>query len=822
MNTGHSPLVAHKFGGSSLADAARIERVARILAGRRERQVVVVSAMQGATDALIGLARRAAARDAAWPQGWTELRERHRDAGRAIAGPAADGLLALLDDEFARLRELLHAQALVGHLSDDLLDLIQGLGEVWSSLLVQAALRARGLDCVRLDARDTLVVEHGELGATVDWDESRAKLALADLRGEPRVVVTGFVARTKSGRVTTLGRNGSDYSGAIFAALFGASELHIWTDVDGVLSADPRVVPEARLVERLSYDEACELSYFGAKVIHPQTMAPAIARGIPIVIRNTFNPDHPGTSISSEPSQSPPVKGVTTFAGLALLDIAGAGMMGVPGTAERAFSALKQAGVSVVMISQGSSEHSICCVIREKDAPAAERAVREAFGREIDRGQMQGVSTRANIAALAVVGDGMAGTPGTAARLFAALGRARVNVRAIAQGASERNISVAIDAADATRALRAVHAGYYLSAQTISIGLVGPGNVGAAFVRQLAATRERLLRDQRIDLRLRAIATSRAMWLGESGATPLEALEALRARPEPLDMARFADHVRADHVPHAVMLDCSASGAVADLYASWLARGIHVVVANKQAGAGDIARHQAIRAAEASGGARWRYEATVGAGLPILCTLRDLVDTGDELHSIEGILSGTLAWLFNHHDGATPFSALVRRARHEGYTEPDPRDDLSGLDVARKLVILARECGWTTSLADVQVEGLVPAELAGIPLEEFLSRLEELDERMAARLAAAKSRGKLLRYAARLTREGEARVGVVEVPADHALAHGRSTDNLVQFTTGRYRANPLVVRGPGAGPEVTAAGVYADLLRIAAGLGSGA
>ncbi|MEY2805927.1 MAG: hypothetical protein RIR65_344, partial [Planctomycetota bacterium] len=350
MKTGHAPLVAHKFGGSSLADAARIERVARILAERRERQVVVVSAMQGATDALIGLARRAAARDAAWPQGWTELRERHRDAGRAVAGPAADGLLALLDDEFARLRELLHAQALVGHLSDDLLDLIQGLGEVWSSLLVQAALRARGLDCVRLDARDTLVVEHGELGATVDWDESRAKLALADLRGEPRVVVTGFVARTKSGRVTTLGRNGSDYSGAIFAALFGAAELHIWTDVDGVLSADPRVVPEARLVERLSYDEACELSYFGAKVIHPQTMAPAIARGIPIVIRNTFNPDHPGTLISSEPSQSPPVKGVTTFAGLALLDIAGAGMMGVPGTAERAFSALKQAGVSVVMI----------------------------------------------------------------------------------------------------------------------------------------------------------------------------------------------------------------------------------------------------------------------------------------------------------------------------------------------------------------------------------------------------------------------------------------------------------------------------------------
>ncbi len=822
MHSRQESFVAHKFGGSSLADAARIERVARILAERQERQVIVVSAMQGATDALIGLLRRAAARDEGWTSDWSDLRERHVLAARAIAGPAAEGLLATLEEEFQRLRELLHAQALVGYLSDDLLDLVQGLGEVWSSLLVQAALRARGLDCVRLDARAVLVVEHGELGATVDWDESQGKLANLKLRDEPRVVVTGFVARTRAGRVTTLGRNGSDYSGAIFAALFGAIELHIWTDVDGVLSADPRVVPEAMLVERLSYDEACELSYFGAKVIHPQTMAPAIARGIPIIIRNTFNPDHPGTLISSEPSQVPPVKGVTTFAGLALLDIAGAGMMGVPGTAERAFSALKQAGVSVVMISQGSSEHSICCVIREKDAPAAERAVREAFGREIDRRQMEGVSTRTGVAALAVVGDGMAGTPGTAARLFAALGRARVNVRAIAQGASERNISVAIDAADATRALRAVHAGYYLSAQTISVGLVGPGNVGQALVRQLAATRERLLRELRIDLRLRAVASSRAMWLGEPGAAPLEALEALRTRPQALDMARFADHVRADHVPHAVVLDCSASGVVADRYSSWLARGIHVVVANKQAGAGDLARYQAIRAAEAAGGAKWRYEATVGAGLPILCTLRDLVDTGDQLHSVEGILSGTLAWLFNHHDGTEPFSELVRRAKAEGYTEPDPRDDLSGLDVARKLVILARECGWTTSLADVQVEGLVPDELAGIPLEQFMARLGELDQPMATRLAAAKSHGMVLRYAARLTRDGEARVGVVEVPADHALAHGRLTDNLVQFTTERYRANPLVVRGPGAGPEVTAAGVYADLLRIAAGLGSGA
>ncbi len=812
--------ITHKFGGSSLADPSRIAHVANILLARDERQVVVVSAMQGTTDALIDLVTRAAARDEAWITAFEKLCERHREAARTLLAANAQPVLAILETEFRSLRDLLHAQALVGHVSDDLLDLVQGLGEVWSSLLLDATLRASGARSTRIDARDVLVVEPGDLGVVVDWDASRERLARLDLGAFERIVVTGFVARTATGRITTLGRNGSDFSGAIFAALCEASELHIWTDVDGVLSADPRLVSEALLVERLSYTEACELSYFGAKVIHPQTMSPAIARGIPIVIRNTFRPEHPGTRISAESSATPPVKGVTTFGALALLDIEGAGMIGVPGTAERAFAALKLAGVSVVMISQGSSEHSICCVIREKDALAAERAVRYAFTRELEARQLEDVSVRGGIAVIAVVGDGMAGTPGTAARLFGALGRARVNVRAIAQGASERNISVAIDAVDSVRALRAVHAGFYLSPQTISIGLVGPGNVGKAFVRQLAAARERLKRESNVDLRLRGIATSRAMWLGESAVAPLQALAGLASAPMPLDMQRFADHVRADHIPHAVILDCSASGEVADRYAEWLARGIHVAVANKQAGAGSIERYDAIRRAATAGGARWRYEATVGAGLPILGTLRDLVDTGDELHAVEGILSGTLAWLFNAFDGQEPFSKLVQRAKDMGFTEPDPRDDLSGLDVARKLVILAREIGWSTQLADVSVEGLVPASLSQVGVPEFLERLNELDGPIGARFEAARANGNVLRYVARLSNTGEARVGLAELPANHAFAHGRLTDNIVQFTTARYRENPLVVQGPGAGPEVTAAGVFADLLRIATSVGN--
>ena len=801
------PHIAHKFGGSSVANAQRIGKVADILLARKERQVVVVSAMQGVTDALIGLVRKASTPDGGWEKDLTDLGERHRQTAVELLGAQAGPMVARLEGEFAGLRALLQAQALVGAVSNDLLELISGLGEVWSSLMLDAALRQRAVATDWLDAREVLVVEKTELGALVDWNRSKAGLEKwSAARTSERVIVTGFIARDRSGRITTLGRNGSDYSGAIFGALFDASEIHIWTDVDGVLSADPRLVPEAVLLTEMSYSEACELAYFGAKVIHPQTMAPAISRSIPIFIRNTFAPEKPGTRISATSDAGQPVKGVTTFGGLAILNVEGAGMIGVPGTAERAFGALKASGVSVVMISQGSSEHSICIVVQEKESERARTALLEAFAREVAAGHIQDVKVMPRIAALAVVGDGMAGTPGVAARLFNALARARVNVKAIAQGASERNISVAISAEDATRALRAVHAGFYLSPQTLSVGVIGPGNVGQALLRQIEASRARLLETSNLDLRVRAIAKSKTMTLdGKEVAT---------------DLARFADHVHAEHLPHAVIIDCTAGNAGAEQYASWLARGIHIITPNKQAGAGPWERYAAIRAAAQKGGARFRYESTVGAGLPVIQTLRDLVDTGDEVLAVEGIFSGTLAYLFNRYDGSVRFSQLVTAARELGYTEPDPRDDLSGLDVARKLVILARENGWQTSLDAVELENLVPAELRGVSAEEFLKRLDGLDAPMRERLERAKKNGTVLRYVARLEAGGKAKVGLTELPASHAFAHIRLTDNVVQFTTRRYRDNPLIVQGPGAGPEVTAAGVFADLLRIAATLGA--
>lgn len=816
-----SGTVAHKFGGSSLANADCFRQVvANLLARDDGMQVIVVSAMQGVTNALIDLANAAANREPDWSEDWTRLRDRHMATAAELTGNNSD-TLEWLQLRFEELHGLLNALSVIGAPSTEAMELVQGLGEVYSSRLLTDHLRHLRHDVACLDAREVLIVAHGDLGVSVDWDASQALLGRwRQAHPQARVIITGFIARNAAGRATTLGRNGSDYSGAIFAALFDASELHIWTDVDGVLSADPRLVPEAVSLPTLSYNEACELAYFGAKVIHPQTMTPALARGLPIHIRNTFRPAHPGTRIASDSQHGGPVKGLTLYDGLAMLNVEGAGMIGVPGTAQRLFAALRGAGVSVVMISQGSSEHSICCVLRAAESARAEQAVTDAFGTELARGQIQSISVTLAISVLAIVGDGMAGLPGVAARLFDSLGRARVNVRAIAQGASERNISVALASEDAERALRAAHAGFWLSPQTISIGVIGTGNVGAALLEQLYEAIPRLRREANLDLRVRALANSRQMWLDPTGLPAVDWQEKIANASDAYDLDAFTDHVRTDHLPHAIILDCSASDRVAERYAGWLQRGIHVITPNKHAGAGPLERYQAIRAASTATGTRFRYEATVGAGLPIIQTLRDLLDTGDKLHAVEGIFSGTLAWLFNRYDGTMKFSDLVLEAKQLGYTEPDPRDDLSGTDVARKLVILAREAGLPLSLAEVSVESLVPSVLANLDRDDFMARLHESDAAMAARFAAAAAAGKVLRYVARLDDQGQARVGLVELPNDHAFAHLRLTDNVVQFSTRRYASNPLVVQGPGAGPDVTAAGVFADLLRVASSLGA--
>jgi aspartokinase/homoserine dehydrogenase 1 len=840
-----SPLYrAHKFGGSSLADADRYRHVAELLRDAQTPRAVVVSAMQGVTDTLTALAQAALAGDD-WQDLWSKLRDRHLATAYKLDRDPQHALIARLDAEFAALSSKLSriaeespvarardaTQSHPGRILDErILDEVQGLGEVWSSMLLQATFGGEAAGWARLDARDVLVVQAGELGVAVDWPRSRERFAQWRARHpQPDVVITGFVARDADGRPTTLGRNGSDYSGAIFAVLFDACELTIWTDVDGVLSADPRLVPDAVCLPSMSYAEACELAYFGAKVLHPQTMAPAMQANLPIWIRNSRNPAAPGTLISGQAradDAASPVKGLSLVGDMALLELSGAGLIGVPGTAERMFAALHKAGVSVTMISQGSSEHSICCVLRAVQAERGRAAVDAAFADAIAAGQVEGVAVTTGIAVLAAVGDGMVGMPGVSARLFDGLARARVNIRAIAQGASERNISVAVAAEDAVRGLRAAHSAFWLSPATLSVGLIGPGNVGRALLAQLTDALPRFADDARIahrlDLRLRAIASSKRMRLDDANLDPAQAVALLGSDDggsRDLDLDAFAAHVRAEHLPHALIVDCSGSDAVAARYPKWLAMGIHVVTPSKHAGSGDWSRYCAIREAEKHGGL-FRYEATVGAGLPVIQTLRSLLDTGDALTGVEGVLSGTLAWLFNRYDGSQPFSELVAEAKALGYTEPDPRDDLSGTDVARKLVILAREAGASLSLEDVEIESLVPESLRAISREEFLARLNEMDAPMQARLDAARAQGRSLRYLAQLDGERHARVGLAMPEPGHASLFSRLTDNLIQFRTRRYASNPLVVQGPGAGADVTASGVFGDILAIAHTLGA--
>jgi len=818
--------VVHKFGGSSVADAACLERVAAILESQPPGRLgVVLSACRGVTDGLLELVSLAEQQDQAYQGKLRGLRERHAQIAHALLGKESAGLyLAAMDRDCHDIEGILHTVQLTRSAARNVSDLIAGYGEIWSTRLFQRFFeaRARRPGAVQwVDARRVVVVEWGPLGPAVQWPESQRNLGeLVDRGFSGTLIITGFIAADRRGVQTTLGRNGSDFSGSIFGALLAASEIVIWTDVDGVLSADPRRVPDAKAIDSLSYNEAMELAYFGAKVIHPQTMAPAVGRGIPIWIKNTFAPEKAGTLICARPTSTLPVKGITSIDRVALINLEGAGMIGVPGTAHRLFGALREEGISVILISQGSSEHSICCAIPAAEAERAASVVRAAFDRELKGGQIQSVDVDSELAILAVVGDGMAGTPGVAAKVFTALGSANVNVRAIAQGASERNISVVIGAKDATRALRAVHARYYLSPHTLSIGVIGPGTVGGVLLDQLASQSERLRSEFQLDLRVRGLLASKRMLLADGGIDLAHWREALERGAQPADIARFVEHVRVDYLPHTVLIDCTASESVAAHYSDWLAHGIHIVTPNKKANSAPLEAYRRMHEARRRGGAHYLYEATVGAALPVIHTLRDLKETGDDIASVEGIFSGTLAYLFNVYDGKVPFSQIVRDARERGYTEPDPRDDLSGMDVARKLIILGREMGLALELADVKVESLVPPALASGSIADFMAALPRYDGAMRERLERAREHGKVLRYVGRLTAQGSATVGLTELDAKHAFANIALTDNVVRFATGRYCENPLIVQGPGAGPAVTAGGVFADLLRLSAYLGA--
>ena len=804
----------HKFGGTSLADPSRIQHVADLVGADSPPTAVIVSAMGGVTDRLLALTD--AAPNGSLADDLRALQEQQRDTIQTLVPDAAAPLLRALDEDITDISDVLRATELMRTAPETARDLVAGYGEVWMARLLAQMLSTAGVSAAACNARDTVVARPSPLGPIVDTDATQERFdAWRAEHDVDVIVVTGFIASTPQGVPTTLGRNGSDYSAAIVAALLDADALTIWSDVDGVMSADPRYVPDARRLDDLSYEEAMEMAYFGAKVIHPRTLQPAVEHEIPVTIRNTFAPEVPGTRIHLDGSGDAAVKGFSTIDDVALLNLEGTGMIGVPGIARRLFDALEDDGVSVILISQGSSEHSICFAVPQDHAHAAKEAAERAFYAEIHQGQIQDIELTPDCSILAVVGDRMSGTPGIAATFFGALGEAGVNVRAMAQGSSERNISAVVDGADAQRALRAAHAGFYLSKRTLSIGIIGPGNVGAVLLDQIEAQRDRLQEEQNIDLRVRGIMDTSHMLTDEHRLDLSTWTDDLESAP-PSDLEAFVDHVHTDYHPHTVLVDCTASGAVAEHYTDWLEHGIHVVTPNKRANTASWNRYQQLQSLSRGARPRYLYETTVGAGLPILQTVRNLIETGDRVHHIEGILSGTLSYLFNAFDGDRPFSDILRQAKDEGFTEPDPRDDLSGMDVARKVVILAREIGLPLELGDVTIDGLVPAPLQDGPVETFMERLPEHDETMTDLLRTAQQQNEVLRFVGSVDRSGEASVRLKRYPEDHAFARINYTDNIVRFKTDRYAKNPLIVQGPGAGPAVTAAGVFADLLRLMA------
>ena len=818
-----------KFGGSSLSTPATIRDVGRILLGARRREPVigVVSAFQGVTNQLLECARLAERADASYEDAFEQIARRHRSAVSHLVGsgspkgPRDRGRPARVrvqvDTLLAELRSTLQGIHLLRHCPPRALDMTASFGERLSAFIVAAYLD-RTHAAAFVDARDFLVTDDQFTHANVHFPatnrRTRAYFSRLFRRSKQAVpIVTGFIGATTDGQTTTIGRNGSDYTAAIIGAAVGASLIEIWTDVDGVLSADPRVVPAAFVLPQMTYEEAMELSYFGAKVLHSSTIAPAVARRIPILIKNTFNPDAPGTLISRKAVDDGKLaKGIASVGDLALLTLRGPGMVGVPGVAGRVFGTLASKGVNVVLISQASSEHTICFSVRSADTARAVEAIRQEFQFEFHAKSMQ-VDVRSDQAILAVVGEGMKGRPGVAGKVFDSLGRQNINISAIAQGASERNISCVIDASQQVRALNAIHQGFFETRKRLALAMIGVGNVGGAVLRQLEQQRPYLL-SKGFDVTVVGLANSKRFLADPNGIDLAGWKDDLRAASNRMDAETFARRIGEMDITNVALVDCTSGPTIVDAYPAFIEANLHIITPNKWANALPWRRYSTLMGMLDRRKRHFLFEANVGAGLPVVSTLRDLIASGDEIVRIEGILSGTLSYLFNTFDGSVPFSALVRDAHRMGFTEPDPREDLSGQDVARKLLILGRQIGLKMDLGEVKVDSLVPKPLArGKYTSHFLSAFARYDAEMADRVKRAAARGAVLRYVGTLER-GRARAGLKEYPRNHPVASAKGSDNVIAFTTTRYARTPLVVQGPGAGADVTAMGVFSDILKL--------
>lgn len=808
-----------KFGGTSVANADNIKRVLTIIAekAKNEKLVVVVSALSKVTDLLQLASQKAASNDESFKEIVAEIEKKHLDTLKELI-PVSEqsSLLSHLKRIINHLETLLDGCFLLGELSPRTADTILGFGELLSSYIIAEALKQNLKNSGYADSRELIKTNANFGKAVVNFEISNQLIADYFASNENQVVVLpGFIASTTDGIHTTLGRGGSDYTAAIVAAALNAKELEIWTDVNGMFTANPKIVKQAQPIATISYQEAMELSHFGAKVLYPPTIQPVLRKNIPILIKNTFEPEAVGTYISNDVvSQTNPVKGISHIDNIALLTLEGPGMIGVSGSSKRLFEVLSQENINVIFITQASSEHSICIGILNSDAEIAEIAINKAFEIEIAQNKIDPCIVENNLCIIALVGENMKNHQGLSGRMFSTLGKNNVNIRAIAQGASERNISAVINERDVKKALNTLHENFFEeNTKQLNLFVMGVGNVGEKFIEQIHQQKKFLKENLKINLRVIALSNSRKMHFDEDGIS-LKDWQTVLNNGETANQELFIAKVKELNLRNSIFVDITANESVSKTYEHYLKQSVGVVTCNKIACSSAYDNYKHLKNLSRQYNAPFLFETNVGAGLPIIDTVKNLIASGDKVNKIQAVLSGSLNFIFNNFDENHSFQDVVKEAGVQGFTEPDPKIDLSGIDVARKILILIRESGYQMDIEAIANESFMPAEcLATTSNEAFFASLQKHAAHFDALYNEAKIKESRLKYVAQFE-NGKASVGLQFIPKDHPFYNLEGKDNIVLFYTDRYVDQPLLIKGAGAGAAVTASGIFADVIRI--------
>jgi aspartokinase/homoserine dehydrogenase 1 len=809
-----------KFGGSSVANAENIKKVVAIIKNTKAdtKTVVVVSALGGITDLLLKTAALAETTDESYKNILKEIEDKHLDAVKAlIPVQQQSAVLSLVKKICNEAEDICNGIFLLRELTPRTRDRMVSYGELLSSQIIAATLNASGLPAEWKDAREIIVTDSNYGLAAVDFTATNNKAsAFFESSLSALFILPGFIAADKNKITTTLGRGGSDYTAAILAAALDATVLEIWTDVSGMMTADPRLVANIKHIPQISYQEAMELSHFGAKVIYPPTIQPVMKKAIPVWIKNTFAPEESGTVIKNEVTATgTSIQGISSINNIVLLSLEGSGMVGIPGFSKRLFEALANASINVILITQGSSEHSICVGVDEHASAKAKEVVDAAFAYEIETNKVDPIIVETALSIVAIVGDNMKNHSGISGKMFSALGRNGISIRAIAQGSSERNISAVISTADVKKAINVLHEAFFETTyRQVNLFIAGLGNVGQKFLDQLQQQKQFLMDKLRIQIRVAGMANSKKMYFNEEGIDITNWQSEIQ-KGEPMNLSAFISTIQTKNLRNSVFADITANEELASVYGGLLQKSISVVACNKVAASSPYAYYKKLKDLANEFNSQFLFETNVGAGLPIIGTLKDLLHSGDKINRIQAVLSGTLNFVFNHYDGTTSFASVVKQAQDEGYTEPDPRLDLSGKDVMRKILILARESGEQMEMEDISNNSFMPESCMTGSVEDFYAAMEKAEAHFKNILDAAKAAGKKLKFVASYDK-GKAAVGLQQVDEQSDFYHLYGKDNVVLFYTDRYPEQPLVVKGAGAGAAVTASGVFADIIRAAA------